>query len=470
MKHKIIRLILLSALSISLVGGTVAYAEPDIPQTRDVMPEVGNGGGSSKDDKDEGKEEGKDEDKEEGSGGVANEEEFAKRLFEIADSYTNHKNPDPKVTKSIIEAFRACGCDDYEITAYIINGIRESNLSFDMVEEGGGGGQAIWQWTGEARLAPLRKFKTAIGDTSNYQYGSIETQCAFLIAEMTPPDKKEAGTPAADVEFQFEYGRAPYPDYWKLQESDTEVQKVLLEGTDLTKKMTYEDFIASKDVTAMGFYFATQWERCGEKIDLWGLGGKQSIDMYELISNTKFQGGTDPETDKGMADAFVTAGLWKETDFVKWKTSTRSELKFADIQNLHNNDIYDVENWKADINKRNSESILIKGGRWLTILFGIIFNVWMLLIYISYWFDRLNNFFDYSLLNLLTFGRLLISPDEDECTFSLSSLGKGEKRTVNHRKVLEVVIIGLAFGTLIISGTFFKILSVVVNKILEILY
>lgn len=469
MKHKIIRLILLSALSITLVGGTVAYAEPDIPQTRDVMPEVGNGGGSSKDDKDEGKEEGKDEDKEEGSGGVANEEEFAAKLHEICQDYGSKKDPDHKVTKSIIEAFRAAGCDDYEITAYIINGIRESNLTFNAVEDGGGGGNAIWQWTSGGRKQELIQFKSDIKDTSDYEYGSIETQCAFLIAEMTPPDKKDPNTPAGKVSFQFS-GLAPYPKYSTTQKHDADIQKVLLEGTDLTKTISYDEFIESKDVTAMGFYFATQWERCGYDIDLWEEGGRQSVPMYELISGTQFSGGTDPETDKGMADAFVTAGLWKETDFVKWKTSTRSELKFADIQNLHNNDIYDVENWKADINKKNSESILIKGGRWLTILFGIIFNVWMLLIYISYWFDRLNNFFDYSLLNLLTFGRLLISPDEDECTFSLSSLGKGEKRTVNHRKVLEVVIIGLAFGTLIISGTFFKILSVVVNKILEILY
>lgn len=465
MKHKIIRLILLSVLSISLVGGTVAYAEPDIPQTGDVMPE----GGGSKDDKDDGKEEGKDEDKEEGSGGVENEEEFAAKLHEICQDYGSKKDPDPKVTKSIIEAFRAAGCDDYEITAYIINGIRESNLTFNAVENGGGGGNAIWQWTSGGRKQELIQFKSDIKDTSGYEYGSIETQCAFLIAEMTPPDKKDPNTPAGKVSFQFA-GLAPYPKYSTTQRHDADIQKVLLEGTDLTKTISYDEFIESKDVTAMGFYFATQWERCGYGIDLWEEGGRQSVPMYELISGTQFSGGTDPETDKGMADAFVTAGLWKETDFVKWKTSTRSKLKFADIQNLHNNDIYDVENWKADINKRNSESILIKGGRWLTILFGIIFNVWMLFIYIAYWFDRLNNFFDYSLLNLITFGRLLISPDEHECTFSLRTLSNGEKRTVNHRKVLEIVIIGLAFGTLIISGTFFKILSVVVNKILEILY
>lgn len=180
-------------------------------------------------------------------------------------------------------------------------------------------------------------------------------------------------------------------------------------------------------------------------------------------------GGTDND-DKEITDLEQT-GLFEETYFVKWKSGKEEDYhSFADIQNMNNSDIYDVENWKADLEKKNSESFLIKGGRWLTMLFGIIFEVWMLFIYLAYWFDRLNNFFEYRLLELITFGRLTISPDEDSCTFSLSTLGKGEKRTVNHKKVLEVVIIGLAFGTLIISGTFFRILSAVVNKILEILY
>lgn len=186
------------------------------------------------------------------------------------------------------------------------------------------------------------------------------------------------------------------------------------------------------------------------------------------LGEVDIQGGN--KNDKTDIGGVVSTGLFAETDFVKWKSSETENIEFPFMEWMKNEDISDVENWKADLEKKNDESILIKGGRWLTILFGIIFEVWMLLIYISYWFDRLNNFFDYSLLNLVTFGRLSISPDEDECTFSLTSLGKHEKRTVNHRKILEVVIIGLAFGTLIVSGVFFSILSSVVNKILEILY
>lgn len=186
------------------------------------------------------------------------------------------------------------------------------------------------------------------------------------------------------------------------------------------------------------------------------------------LGEVNIQGGSKNEKPDISGD--ISTGLYKETDFVKWKSSETENINFPFQYWLKNEDITDIEDWKSDIETRNSESFLIKGGRWLTILFGIIFNVWMLLIYISYWFDRLNNFFDYSMLNLVTFGKLSISPDENECTFSLTSLGKGDKRTVNHRKVVEIVVIGLAFGMLIVSGVFFQILGGVVNKILEILY
>lgn len=191
---------------------------------------------------------------------------------------------------------------------------------------------------------------------------------------------------------------------------------------------------------------------------------------YKVPVDGKLVGSTNPNNNDKEVTNLAQMGIYDETYFVKWKATKEWEAYFPQWQDVHNADIADIEDWKSDIETRNSESFLIKGGRWLTILFGIIFNVWMLLIYISYWFDRLNNFFDYSMLNLVTFGKLSISPDENECTFSLTSLGKGDKRTVNHRKVVEIVVIGLAFGTLIVSGVFFQILGGVVNKILEILY
>ena len=116
---------------------------------------------------------------------------------------------------------------------------------------------------------------------------------------------------------------------------------------------------------------------------------------------------------------------------------------------------------------RSGDNFLVKGGRWIAILFGILFEVWMMFIYLAYWFDRINNFIEVSLLSIITFGKLRISPDENECTFSVKSLASSEMRTINHKKLLGVVIVGLAFGALIISGTIFVWLHAFVNKILS---
>lgn len=419
MKHKVLSLLLVALTSISLIGGITAYAEPSPPQTRDAMPEVDTGGGSNKDDKEE--------DKTTESGG-ANEEEKAKAWEVIVGKCGDNAD-------NVKLAWSAIRNSDY--SEIVCSGILGNMLTECAGNPAATNGShfGLFQW-GDDRFVKLKNYSQAQNDTSvdinGHKIGGIATQISFMLCELTPGG-------AGVANFQ-------YPSEEKL-----------------------EEFKASKTPTEAADSFRIYYERCGEQ------GAQQRRDYAEAIFT--YFAGTEidvPEDKKEEADELATqmvsVGLWKETDFVKWKTSTRSSLQFSDIQALRIDDIGDIEDWEADIRLRNSDSLLIRGGRWLTILFGIIFNVWMLLIYISYWFDRLNNFFDYSLLNIVTFGRLLISPDESECTFSLTSLGKGEKRTVNHRKILEVVIIGLAFGTMIVSGVFFRILSLVVNKILEILY
>lgn len=173
--------------------------------------------------------------------------------------------------------------------------------------------------------------------------------------------------------------------------------------------------------------------------------------------------------DNGGADtvSFDQTGLFTETHYVKWKSTNEWNAYFNSLDDLEKSEIYDIENWKADLEKDSEESILIKGGRWLAILFGILFEVWMLLIYLSYWFDRINNFIDISLLEKVTFGKLMISPDESECTFKLTKLASGEKRTINHKNLIEIVIIGLGFGALIISGVLFKWLNMLITQVLR---
>lgn len=193
-----------------------------------------------------------------------------------------------------------------------------------------------------------------------------------------------------------------------------------------------------------------------------------SFNLSELGNAPSSNGGSEEDGLGGLP--IGGTARFAETHFVKWKIQETENQEFPFEWWLADNDIQEVENWKADLEKDNSESILIRGGRFVSIFFGIIFEVWMMLIYLSYWFDRLNNFFDFSLLSVLTFGRLRISPDESECTFAMTDLGKGDKRTVNHKKILEVCVLGLSFGALIVSGAIFEILQGLVNAVLSWLY
>ena len=175
----------------------------------------------------------------------------------------------------------------------------------------------------------------------------------------------------------------------------------------------------------------------------------------------------DKETAKEVAKTAVSSGVWGEEEFVSWKKMTDIQLEFADIKSLNDDDLHNLKTWQEDIEKDTADNILITGGRWIVLLFGIIFEIWMLLMYLAYWFDRLNNFIDVDLLKLISFGKLVISPTEEECTFSVRSLAKGETRTINHRHMLMVCAIGLAFGTLIVSGTLFDIVNGIVQRVLD---
>ncbi len=412
MKKRLLRLLLIGMLCISSIStSTIAYAD-DMPEGQGgtVKPDTGT-------------------DKEEGNSGGASDEEKAKAWEVIVGKCGEYADN----VKLMWSAIRNSDYSEIVCAGILGNALTECGGNPAATN---GTHYGLFQW-GDDRFTKMQAYSQTQKDTSvsvgSYSFGGVATQIAFMLCELDPSGGNGVAT------FQ-------YPD-----------------------EATLKEFKESKTPEAAADSFRIHFERCGEQ------GMKQRREyataIYTYFAGTEIDVPEDKKDESDeLAEQMVETGLWSETQFVKWKTSTNSRLEFSDIQKLTNNDIYDVENWKADLEKKNSESFLIKGGRWLTMLFGIIFEVWMLFIYLAYWFDRLNNFFEYRMLELVTFGRLTISPDEDSCTFSLTTLGRGEKRTVNHKKLIEVVIIGLAFGTLIISGTFFRILNAVVLKILEILY
>lgn len=228
-------------------------------------------------------------------------------------------------------------------------------------------------------------------------------------------------------------------------------------------------------------YGITYSDDTGVKIAYYRLYNKKVSDAPKPVSNeTKalsYNLGSVNIVSSGQSDqgnvlgTTVSGGIYAETKFVANKTMNEDRIQFPELYDgdLLDDDIYEIENWKLDLEHKNEDSLLIKGGRWLSMLCGLIFILWAVFIYLAYWFDRINNFIELNLLKIVTFGKLTISPDESECTFSIKELGKGETRTINNKKLIPVCLLSISFGTFIVSGQMFSLLQKFVNMVLSII-
>ena len=145
-----------------------------------------------------------------------------------------------------------------------------------------------------------------------------------------------------------------------------------------------------------------------------------------------------------------------------------SIIEFKAREDLSDSQIKGVVDWRDNI-KFENEGFLVKALRVFVMFLGILMLVWVIFVYLSYWFDRVNNFIDIDFLPILTAGRLRISPEENECTFNPKNFVKGESQTVNHRVIIGVCALGILFSVLVISGTFYKWLGYLIRYVLGLL-
>lgn len=389
-----------------------------------------------------------------GGGNKLSQEEQQKLLDSINKSMG--KNVKLEQVLSVHKALVTSGVSDYCSSAIIVNGMRESSLNPECAEKGGTG-IGIWQWSFKRRDG-LQKFCQEMNDqqytVKGYKIGGLATQTAYLVKELK--SNQWMDKPPKKYYYNVDYKKA---------------QSLCMDKNfDFGKSMSSEEWFACKEPVAAALYFTSCFERCKYSIDILKKGALQCPDMYKLLSGSGLtSGGTDAKLDKELGTAMVKAGLWDETQFVAWKEAVDTTLEFNDIMDLKEGNIADVEIWKQDIEHQRGGTFLIKLGRWLCLIFGILLEIWMMLLYLSYWFDRINNFVEVELLKVVSFGRLTISPDESECTFRVKDAGEGKVRTVNHRTILVICLVGLFFGTFTVSGGLFKTLNKFVTFILSLL-
>ena len=351
---------------------------------------------------------------------------------------------------------------DYVAAAVLANIKQECSFNAGTVESSTGNGVGIIQWSFGRRKAfsewckennknTVKEVQGAISDGNGgwltdgsyvTYIGDLAAQAEYIIIEM---------------ETQGQYTQNYEPSAYGGSSGD------------YANLYPMEEWLKSTDVVAMAVNFCSHYERCNLKEDIYSTRGAFAEICYKLGTGTDISEGVNQSTSNQIMQNLISQGLYSEGEFVKWKKMTESVLEFGDIADLTDDEISDIANWKGDMEYTNSENFLVKLGRLVTMIAGIIFLIWVVFIYLFYWFDRINNFIELDLLKMVTFGKLTISPDESECTFSLKDIGKTGTRTINHKKIIGVCIIGVGFAVFIISGTMYNLLNKFVLSILKFL-
>lgn len=237
-----------------------------------------------------------------------------------------------------------------------------------------------------------------------------------------------------------------------------------LNGGYVDVKNAIKDLTSASDAAKI---FHDEYEKSGtENVSARQTAAEEALSVVEACTGVEGSASSSSGSSQNIADFLVGKGVWDEARFLDFSQLSETALTFPSRDSLDDDQLKGVVDWRNNIEYENEDGF-IKYLRIAVMLFGILFLVWMVFIYLSYWFDRINNFVDIDLLPIVTAGRLRISPEEFECTFNPKNFMKGQPQTVNHKTVIGICAIGLFFSVLVISGTMYTILNFLVRKLLN---
>lgn len=202
--------------------------------------------------------------------------------------------------------------------------------------------------------------------------------------------------------------------------------------------------------------------------------GSQQVNSGEEAGMTKGSemstAGGDGSSAQPSGNSQFASGYYSEEQLSAFTKLVEENIQAeyldkATRDNLSQNDLENLSSWENNVNNSKKEYGLIAWMRIIVMWIGIIFTIYIFLLYLAYWFDRLNSIIDLDVLSILTFGKLHVAVDEKEANFSLGK--KQDRITVSHKDMIFICLTGLIFGTLLITGTFYKIVANFVNFILR---
>ena len=161
-------------------------------------------------------------------------------------------------------------------------------------------------------------------------------------------------------------------------------------------------------------------------------------------------------------------GQQKETDYVSTNYLNEIYVEMASLDDFSDTELYNLELWKNDVHSQDMQTYIIDSSRWIVLSLGIALIVWSILIYLAYWFDVVNNFVDIELLPLLTFKRLRRAHLEEDVNWHASKNNDGNKqRTIDHKRMLIVTLLGITLGILVITGQLFIWVANIMNWLMR---
>lgn len=403
---------------------------------------------------------------------IVDADESAETLFAQINTSMN-RSADYNTMAAIYGALKTSGFNDYECAAILVNMNRESSMRPDAKqnESSWSGGVGLIQWDD-------RKDKLELWSKSNCTHGLIDMQGGHKIGCM--------GCQVAYILHELNNdnqwgGKAPSGYSIDVATAQADCGT----GVDLTQKVELSTWRSMQDPVAQSLYFTSQFERCAYGIDIYKQGAKQSKDMYKVLTGTdpitgaSSGSGTNPgDADEkvagSIANSLYQTGYWSEDQLSAYckLTEINIQSEFLDAatrEALTQDELSGLANWQLNVKMREEEHGFIRFLRTLSMFIGILLIIWAMLFYTAYWIDRTNSVIPIEFVFLLSLGKLRISGDENDSTYSFNTNSTAKVKMINHRNCIFICFIAVGFGFLLITGIFYLVVQGFVNKALQLL-
>lgn len=140
------------------------------------------------------------------------------------------------------------------------------------------------------------------------------------------------------------------------------------------------------------------------------------------------------DSDKAKSIPFVKAAVLKAKILGEFSAGQR-ELTFADWQNM--------QRIKQELDAEN-EGALVSVIRVICIIFGVFLVVFAVLIIMAYWFDVFNTFLDFSLIQLISMGRMYPVSSKEESKYMMPT--SMSVKYVTFKDILKIAVISVFVG------------------------